>query len=164
MGHPRLWTTVARRQPSRYPLPVFVLGRRLAVTLAVVAAMAAGCGGHAGRPRSLPPISSTSAAAATSAAPHSRADDLAAVKAVVRKYYALLGASTSYETAIRLGQLVTRDCKCMAAADAFRRAARAHQHYFGHVNIRNLVANIDGRSQADALVVYDYTRAGLRNA
>src|SRR5206468_12333734 len=114
--------------------------------------------------RTLPALSTTPAAQASSAAPTSKAADLAAVKAVVREYYRLLNGPTTVNSARKLTLLMVHGCTCLRVARSIRDAARKGQRYFGSAEVKNLVANLDGVGAADVLVQYDYSRSGLETA
>jgi hypothetical protein len=150
---------------------VFVADRRRELRAGLAAggaaaclALLAACGGGGSAPRTLPRLSSTPAAVTSTAPLAGKAAELAAVKAVVRRYYALLNAPTTVANADALASLMTRECSCRAAASATRQAAVAGETYFGKNQLRSVVANLDGARQADVLVTYDYSAGGRRGS
>jgi hypothetical protein len=133
--------------------------------MAACLALLCACSGNGGSgPRTLPPLSITPAAVTSTAPPTSKAAELAAVKAVVRRYYQLLNAPTTVANADALAALMAADCSCRAASNATRRAAVAGESYFGKNRLRSLVANLDGAGQADVLVTYDYSAGGRKGS
>ena len=86
------------------------------------------------------------------------------MEAVVRRYYALLNAPTSADTATKLAQMMTSDCKCRQVASSTLTVARRHEHYFGVTTLTSVVPSLDGSRDADVLVAYDYERSGIQDA
>jgi len=145
---------------------VFVAGRRRGLGIGLLAAgivLLSACSSSGSTPRTLPRLSTTPAAATSAAPPTSKAAELAAVKAVVRRYYALLNAPTTVANANALAALMTKDCTCRRVARSIRRLATAHRSYFGHSTVVTLRPSIDSQSNADVYVQYDYTRGGYRD-
>jgi hypothetical protein len=146
---------------------VFVAERRhrlgIGLLAAAMVALSACSAGGSG-PRTLPALSTTPAADASSNPPTSRAAELAAVKAVVRRYYALLNAPTTVANAKALAALMTPDCECRRVAESTRQIAERNQHYFGRVRLIAVTPALDGSALADALVQYDYSDGGIRTA
>lgn len=90
--------------------------------------------------------------------------ELAAVSAVVRRYYDLLNEPTSLANAASLSALMTRDCVCQQVVEATREAVSKHRVFFGRNRVVSIIANLDASTAADALVTYDYTKSGLKDA
>ena len=146
---------------------MFVAGPRRGLLIGLAAtcmAALAACSGGSSQPRTLPALSTTPAAVTSTAPPTSKAADLAAVKAVVRRYYALLNAPTTVENADALAALMTADCKCRRVADSTREVAQRGQHYFGRITNLSMTPSLDGDNSADALVQYDYSAGGIRDS
>lgn len=155
-----------RRQVLVTLLPVFVGARRLFVTgLAglLLGASAVACSGSGDRPRTLPPLSTTPAASA-STAPSTQQDELAAATAVVRRYFAVVNALSRDMNAEALAQLMTPDCTCRQQVAAVRLAAERQEHYIDKATGLNLTASADGRTIVEVLVQYDASRGGLASA
>ncbi len=129
-----------------------------------MAVLVTGCSGGGSAPRSLPPLSTTPAAVSSNAPPSSKAADLAAVKAVVRRYYALLNSPTTVANADALAALMTADCKCRRVADSTREVAERGQHYFGKTHVVAIRAVLDTRDSAEALVQYNVGTSGIETA
>jgi hypothetical protein len=160
-------TSVARPAGLGYFSPVFVAGRHrglgVGLLLAGMIALSA-CGGSGSAPRALPALSTTPAADASTAPPTSRAAELAAVKAVVRRYYALLNRLHIDMNADGFAELMTEDCLCQQQVDAIRNAVARHEHYIDAVKLVSLTAALESRSRADVLVQYNARRGGLVEA
>src|SRR3954470_12684800 len=134
----RRWTCgrgVAERRRVGYFLRVFVADRRQGLGIGLVAvvvvaclAVLTACSGGASAPRTLPPLSATPAAVTSTAPPTSKAAELAAVKAVVRRYYQLLNSPTPIANADALAALMTAECSCRRVSDSIRKMAKAHRH------------------------------------
>jgi hypothetical protein len=136
----------------------------VAVVAAGLLASLSGCSGGGSAPRTLPPLSTTPAAETTSSPPTSKAAELAAVKAVVRRYYALINDLHDRMDPAPLAQLMTASCTCRQQLEAVRSAARKGQHYIDTVRLVSLTAALETRSQADVLVQYRALRGGLVTA
>jgi hypothetical protein len=93
-----------------------------------------------------------------------RDTELAAVAAVVRRYYGLFNAATSARTASRIAALVVRRCSCFQLVRSFRAAARNHERYVGRGHLTAVRPEYDSPSAAGALVSFDATAAGLVRA
>jgi hypothetical protein len=149
-------------------LPVFVAGRRLGLLLAVTGMLAAAvaCGGGPDRPRTLPPIASTTPAADVSSAPahHSHAADLAAVKAVVREYFRAKNQLPRTMDAEALARVTAQGCTCRDLVHSVRRLRSQHESYFGRSRLTSITATLDGASFAQALVTYNSTAGGTRDS
>ena len=122
-----------------------------------------GCSSGGSAPRTLPPLSTTPAAV-TSTAPTSKAAELAAVKAVVRRYYSLINELHRSMDAEKLGSLMTPSCSCREQVDAIRQAASKGQRYIDTVRLVSLTPAIETPTQADVLVQYNALRGGLVSA
>jgi hypothetical protein len=150
---------------------VFVADRRRELRAGLAAggaaaclALLAACGGGGSAPRTLPRLSSTPAAVTSTAPLAGKAAELAAVKAVVRHYYALLNAPTTVANADALARLMTADCSCRRVAESTREVARRAQHYYGKTSVANVRVEIDNNSIAEALVQYSVARSGIAEA
>ena len=128
---------------------------------ALLAVGAAGCNGSSDSPTTLPPISTTPAPTQTSAPPQSPKD---AVAAVVHDYYRLLNAASTLRNADSLARLMTPNCPCRRVVQATRSAARKSERYFGTNHIVSVTPTVDARDSAEALVQYDYTDGGIKDA
>jgi hypothetical protein len=157
---------VAERRPVGYPLPVFVGGRRLVLgsCLAALLAGAAGCSGSGSGPRSLPPLSTTPAARATTPPAVSEKAELQQATAVVREYFRLLNTRTSTRTERALSLLMTSDCTCQRVVKSIGEVLRKNQHYYGRNRVVSVTPALDGAQDADALVEYDYTDSGIKDS
>lgn len=142
---------------SSYLLPVRV--RRASARLGLAAMLVAGCSSDPGRPRTLPSLTPTPTASATSSA-----TDLEAATTVVREYYSLLNDATTGANADALSKLMTPTCKCQDVARSTREVASKHERYFGKTTLRNLRATSDGSTLIEVLVNYDYERSGIADA
>jgi hypothetical protein len=143
---------------------VFVAGRRRGLGIGLLAAgivLLSACSSSGSTPRTLPRLSTTPAAATSAAPPTSKAAELAAVKAVVRRYYALLNALHERMDPAPFAALMTPDCVCRAQVNAIREARDRNQHYIDTVRLVSLTAAMETDSRADALVQYDARRGGL---
>lgn len=148
-------------------LPVFVAVRRLGLVLGVLGVLAAAvaCGGGGAPPRSLPPITSTTPAAVSTHAPaHTRAADLAAATAVVRRYYAEINGLSSAMDSSAIARLSTRSCTCRRFVRAIDENAAAGQRYFGKIRVIALTAALDTATVAEVLATYNSTAGGTRAA
>ena len=150
---------------------MFVADRRRGLRIGLAAGGMAAClvlsacsGDGGSAPRTLPPVSTTPAAATSTAPPTTKATELAAVKAVIRRYYQLLNAPTTIANANALAALMTEDCTCRRVAESTREIAARHQHYFGHTRLVAVTPALDGPADADALVQYDYSDGGIRDS
>lgn len=119
------------------------------------------CSSGGTAPRSLPPLSTTPAANASTAPPTSKAAELAAVKAVVRRYYALANHLRISMNAAPLSQLMTADCTCREQIRAIETAAAQGRHYIDHAILRSITPELDGPTAADVLVEFDAGPGGL---
>src|SRR4051812_18826672 len=128
----------------------------------MAAVLAAGCS-SGDKPVALPSISPSSSPSA-SPSPTGTATELAAVSAVVHRYFELINGSTTTAAANELFAIMTANCSCRRAARSMRDAAQAHETYFGTTKLTSFVPNLDGSAAADVLVDYDYSRAGLKNS
>ena len=148
---------------------MFVAGRRRGlgiglVTVGIVGVVAlSGCSSAGSAPRTLPRLSTTPAAVTSTAPPTTKAAELAAVKAVVRRYYALLNAPTTVANANALAALMTPNCPCQRVATSTRQIAAKGEEYFGRTRLISITPSLDGADAADALVEYDYTAGGIRD-
>jgi hypothetical protein len=143
-------------------LPVFVGGRRLrlvpvAISLAVVLSA---CGGSGGKPQTLPPLSNSPSTTPTVSPTQ---NPKAAAVAVVREYYKLLNAPSTFANATALAALMTSDCPCRRVVEATRNVARKSQQYFGTNHLVSVTPSIDSRRLVEALVQYDYTDGGIKD-
>src|SRR3954447_22403483 len=137
-------------------------GRGVALACALAAILAAGCG-SGDKPVALPSLTSSSTASA-SPSPTGSATELAAVSAVVRRYYQLLNVATSTQQANELAALMVPSCHCREVVDAIRAAVAKRQHFFGQNKVVSVVPNLDGPRSADVLLTYDFTRSGVEDA
>jgi hypothetical protein len=99
-----------------------------------------------------------------SPSPTSTAAELAAVTAVVRRYFALVNGPTTEAAANELFAMMTPQCKCRRVATSMKQVARDGDHYFGGSQITSLVPSLDGADAAEALVDYDYRSGGIKDA
>ncbi|MDQ1696728.1 MAG: hypothetical protein QOJ03_2081 [Frankiaceae bacterium] len=149
---------------------MFVPGRRTAVgwgVAVIVAAMlagATGCSSSGSTPRTLPPLSTTPAADATTPPANSDKAELRAATAVVREYFRLLNAPTTSLTASAMEALMTADCACKKVAVSTKEVADKGQHYFGETRITHVSPALDTATAAEVLVNYDYSRSGIADA
>jgi hypothetical protein len=170
-GLPALWTTLARWRPVRFvPSMSVTLRVRLSCLLACgvsVAMMLAGCGGSSSAPKTLPTLPSATDPAPASASPTptatSKKAELAAAKAVVTQYYALLNADTTVANAHNLSRLMTANCTCRSVVTSTIRAARRHERFYGKNHLQTAAPKLNG-GVIDVLVVYSYTAGGLEDA
>jgi hypothetical protein len=88
---------------------------------------------------------------------------LAAVTALVRRYYSLLNGSTSLANANALARLMTPDCTCQEVVQSTRSAVAKGQQFFGSNRVLSVVPSLDGPAAADVVVTYDYTRSGVKD-
>lgn len=132
--------------------------------LAVVAALAAGCGGSDGG-TALPPLtpSATASSSTPSTSPthETKHQELAAAKAVVRRYYAVLNNLHRDMNARALFALFTKDCACREQARAVKHARARGEHYIDHVRLLRVSGRITGDGLADVFVTFDAARGGL---
>jgi hypothetical protein len=153
------------RPAGRYLLPVFVRGRgpriALAIALGLGSVLALASCSSGDKPRTLPPIS-TPPSASASPSPDQQTE-LAAVEAVVRRYYELTSDTTTNTTASKLEALMTTGCPCRRVPDSIRTAVAHGESYFGATSITSLVPNLDGPGSADVLLDYDASASGLRD-
>jgi hypothetical protein len=150
---------------------VFVADRRRELRAGLAAggaaaclALLAACGGGGSAPRTLPRLSTTPAAVTSTAPLAGKAAELAAVKAVVRRYYALLNALHKRMDPAPFAALMTSHCVCRAQVNAIREARDRNQHYIDTVRLVSLTAAMETDSRADVLVQYDARRGGLVDA
>ena len=87
--------------------------------------------------------------------------ELAAVSAVVRQWFSLLGSSTSISTAASIESITTSKCKCRNASRSIRDAVAKSERYVGTSKITNLTPAMDGATAAEVLVEYNYSDGGL---
>jgi len=148
---------VAHRRPG--------LGLGLvAVAMAASLALLSGCSDGGSAPRTLPPVSTTPAAATSTAPPTSKAADLAAVKAVVRRYYQLVNRLHSEMPADAFASLMTPTCVCREQVAAIRQAVSKHQRYIDTATVISITPALESKTTADALVQYDAGAGGLVNS
>src|SRR3954447_8253720 len=128
----------AERNALGYFLRVFVAERRqglgtgpVAVVVVACLAVLTGCSSGGSAARTLPPLSTTPAAVTSTAPPTSRAAELSAIKAVVRRYYQLLNSPTTLANADALAALMAPNCKCREVAQSTREVATSGRHYYG---------------------------------
>src|SRR3954447_704771 len=157
----------AERNALGYFLRVFVAERRQGLGIGLVAvvvvaclAVLTGCSSGGSAPRTLPPLSTTPAAVTSTAPPTSKAAELAAVKAVVRRYYTLINQLQQSMNADAIAELSTPQCPCRSFVAAIRKTASQGQRYFGHIKIISLSADKDGPDYAEALATYDSSAGG----
>ncbi|HET7309884.1 MAG TPA: hypothetical protein VFJ17_01005 [Mycobacteriales bacterium] len=146
---------------------MFVAGRRRGLGIGLLTAgmvVLSACSSGGSAPRSLPALSTTPAAATSTAPPTSKAAELAAVKAVVRRYYALANQLHRTMDADPLAQLMTPDCSCRQQIQAIRSAAAVHNHYVDTATITSLTPALDSATTADVLVEFDAGVGGLVDA
>ena len=141
---------------------MFVRGCRVALACALSALALAGCS-SGDKPVALPSLSQSPTASPTPS-PTNSATELAAVSAVVRRYFALINGPSTAAAADELISIMTAPCKCRRVASSVRDAASKGQTYFGKATITSFVPSIDGQAAADVLVDYDSTVSGLRDA
>ena len=146
---------------------MFVADRRRGLRIGLVAGGMAAClalsacsGDGGSAPRTLPPLSTTPAAVTSTAPPTTRAAELAAVKAVVRRYYQLINGLHLSMNADAIAALSTRDCACRSFVAAIRNTASQGQRYFGHIHVVGLTADMDGPNYAEVLATYDSSAGG----
>jgi hypothetical protein len=146
--------------------------RRAVLAFAALLSVAACAGNNPSGPHSLPaltlkaPVSlpgplQTSAGPAAPAVEGPRKAELATAAAVVRRYYALFNAPTTFQTARAIQGLVEHSCPCLAVAKAFRKAAGLGEHFVGTGRLLAVRPTFDSRSLVDVVVSYDATRGGL---
>jgi hypothetical protein len=143
---------------------VFVGGRRAGLGIGLLAAgvvALSACSGSGSAPRTLPALSTTPAADASSAPLTSRAAELAAVKAVVRRYYEFANQLRHKMDPAPLSRLMTADCSCREQITAIRTAATHGRHYVDTATVRSLTAELEGPTTADVLVEFDAGPGGL---
>jgi hypothetical protein len=130
--------------------------------MAVAAGLAllTACSGGGSTPRTLPSLSSTPAAVTSPAPPTSKAAELAAVKAVVRRYYMLINQLQRSMNADAIAELSTPQCPCRSFVSAIRSTASRGQRFFGHIEIVGLSADTDGPDYAEVLATYDSSAGG----
>jgi hypothetical protein len=149
---------------------VFVAGRRRGlgiglVTVGIVALSAlSACSSAGSAPQTLPRLSTTPATVTSTAPPTTKAAELAAVKAVVRRYYALLNAPTTVANADALAAMLTRDCTCRRVVRSMRQMAASGRQYFGRSSLVSLRPYIDSPTEADVYVEYNYSSGGYKDA
>jgi hypothetical protein len=134
---------------------------------AIAALSLVACGSSSSAPKSLPQLPKTAVSPSASPSPTpttlSKKAELAAARAVVEQYYALLNASTTLANANSLAQLMTSDCTCRSVVRSTVRAARHHERYYGKNHLQTAAPKLNG-SVIDVLVLYSYTDGGLENA
>jgi hypothetical protein len=143
---------------------VFVGGRRLGV--ATIAALVlplglAGCSGGSDSPTTLPPLSTTPAASASTAPP---ADPKAAAVAVVKEYFRLLNNLESDMSADGFAALEASDCPCRKFLRSLREIGARNQHYFGHATVTAATPVADSSTTVEVLTSYDSTVGGIKDA
>src|SRR3954468_3332360 len=109
-------------------------GRGVAVACALAAVLAAGCS-SGDKPVALPSLSASDSPSA-SPTPTSTATELAAVSAVVHRYFELVNGPTTTAAANELFSIMTTACKCRRVATSVRDAASKGERYFGHTTIK----------------------------
>jgi hypothetical protein len=150
-------------------------GRRGAVlTLALgVALSVTGCGtASSSSPHSLPPLAPAATQSATPTPPPSpsttplapKIGEIAAVKAVVKRYYAIANNLHLDMDSRALASLFTPACKCQAQARAVHLAASKGEHYIDHAHINALRASGEGPRFAHVLADIDAARGGLETS
>lgn len=135
-------------------------GLRMFAAVLVGVAPLAGCSGSGGAPTTLPSLSASPSATPSATA----ANDLDAATAVVRRYYALLNGPTTEANAAALAQLMTPDCSCREVVSAMLNAVQRNEHFFGQNHVVGVTASLDSPDAAEALVTYNYTDTGLKDA
>lgn len=155
---------MAHGEGRRYPLPVFVAGRRIGVALGLagVLTLSAACGGAKDEPAHLPPISVTPASSASSSPAYDEQADLHAATAVVREYFRLKNGLTHGATPAQLAAVITPTCSCQELVQAARQLQQKNRYYFGRATIRNLTPSIDDRDHVEVLVTYDSSAGGTK--
>ena len=141
---------------------MFVRGLGVALACALAAVLAAGCS-SGDKPAALPSLTQSNSASA-SPSPTSSATELAAVSAVVHRYFELINGPTTATAANELFAIMTAACKCRRVPTSVRDAAANGERYFGRTTIQSFVPTIDGPEDADVLVDYDSSTSGLRDA
>jgi hypothetical protein len=139
---------------------VFVRGARLALAVAAVLALLAGCSNAGSKPVALKSITPTPSATAHTSAPPEATSAAAAVK----RYFALKSNLANRMDTAALGELETGECACRKFLESIRVTAARGQHYFGKSFIRSMTASADGPSQVEVLVEYDTTVGGTKDA
>jgi hypothetical protein len=153
------WGTAWCR-PDRYALPVFVGGRRIAGLAVVIAMGSAGCSGSSNAPRTLPPLSTTPAAIASTAPPE---NPKAAAVAVVREYFLAKNMAVAEMDPTPLAAIETRTCPCRKFLDSIRQTAREGQTYFGRSHMRSAAVSGSASETVQVLATYDTTSGGTRD-
>src|SRR3954452_5449074 len=123
-----------------------------------------GCSSGGSAPRTLPPLSTTPAADTSTAPPTSKAAELAAVKAVVRRYYQLVNRLHSDMPADAFAAIMTPDCVCREQVAAIRQAVSKHQRYIDTATVVSITPALESKTAADALVQYNAGPGGLVNS
>jgi hypothetical protein len=141
------------------------------VTTALIAALSvtACSSGSSTAPQGLPALSSTvSASPPQSATPSpnrpkttAKAAELAAVSAVIARYFAIVNNLHSDMDSYALGALFTTDCVCQAQTRSVRSAAAQHEHYIDHATVNALRASTEGTNNAGVLADYNTSSGGL---
>jgi hypothetical protein len=142
-----------------------------ALTLALgVALSLTGCGAAgSSTPQSLPPLAPAATQSVTPPPPPSpttspKISELAAVKDVVRHYYAIANNLHLNMDSSALAALFTPACRCQAQVRAVRSAAAKGEHYIDQARINALRANDQGPRFAHVLADIDAARGGLETA
>jgi hypothetical protein len=146
---------------------VFVADRRRGLGIGLAAtgmAVLTACSGGGSAPGSLPPLSTTPAAVTSTAPLSSKAADLAAVKAVVRRYYALVNSLGATMDANAIAALSEPSCACRTFVTAVRKTAGQHETYFGQIDVIGLTAVMDSSSYAEVLATYNSSAGGTRSS
>jgi hypothetical protein len=160
-------TSVARPAGLGYFSPVFVAGRHrglgVGLLLAGMIALSA-CGGSGSAPRALPALSTTPAADASTAPPTSRAAELAAASAVVKRYFAVLNGLAENMDAAPFAAIEAPTCACREFVRSVRDVAARNETYFGTARIRGLTPAIDSPELVEVLVTYDASVGGTKDA
>jgi hypothetical protein len=155
-------------------------GGDLGVILALMTVLgsSAACSGGSSGPATLPALSSSVAtplptasaspaaspspvASATAATQRTRKAELAAVTAVVRRYFATVNDLHRTMNANELADEFTSACPCQAQVRAVRSAAAKHEHYIDHATVNALRPVLQDPSHAQVLADYDSTSGGL---
>jgi hypothetical protein len=163
-----------------YRARVLFLGRRatiglLALALAGLAVLAAGCGGNT-QPRSLssgsaspsrPATATSSQSSSPTASPTPTATGSAAIKKQLKKsakeYVSALNKATQTMNAEPLKRLVTSKCTCHGQIDAIQKTKQKGLHYVGKTRIVSVAPSLDDPTHGNTLVTLASTAGGTAN-
>lgn len=140
--------------------------RRLVMPLlagSLAAPILCGCSdGTSSAGATLPPITSSTVTPTTpTTSPPSRAQEIAAATAVVRRYFTVLNHVARPGSDARLAALETTACFCRRQVRSIKQVTKRGQHYVAPVRILGLRAVFFSPRQVTVLVTFDAGRSGI---